>query len=90
MAGRILSQNGKLYRFGQNNNYGYGAKLVLNEILVLSRTHYEERKVTDIQFTDAMGPHTIDIYKGKAVMDFYQDRFSLLAGYRRMIAKYLK
>ncbi|MGU1833025.1 glucosamine inositolphosphorylceramide transferase family protein [Pseudomonas aeruginosa] len=89
MGGRIFKEGGKLYRFGQNNSYGYGSSLAVNEIEVLDPEHYSEKRVANLAFQDARGPHTIDIHGQTMILDFYQDRFSLLAGYRRLVARLL-
>ncbi|MBS9404048.1 hypothetical protein KG088_10435 [Halomonas sp. TRM85114] len=90
MGGRIHVAGGKIYRFGQNNCRGYGDGLAVCEIVTLSPHDYRERMVGSVAFTDASGPHTIDINDGKVVMDFYTDEFSLFAGYRRLSAWLLR
>jgi hypothetical protein len=87
MGGRLSLVGGKMYRFGQNNCFGYGDRITVSEIVELTPTRYAERKVGHIAFDDARGPHTLDIQNGSAVLDFYIDRFSLMAGYRRLAAK---
>lgn len=87
MGGRLLEQDGKLYRFGQDNSSSYGNGLRIMEILQLSSRVYEEREIGQIRFLDASGPHTVDVKNNRAVFDFYQNKFSLLAGYRRMVAR---
>ena len=84
MGGRIILRNGRLYRFGQDNSYGYGDGLSVCEINKLSTTDYEEKVVATLRFKDASGPHTIDLFKDELVFDFYMDKFSLLAWYRRI------
>lgn len=87
MGGRLSRVGEKMYRFGQNNCFGYGDKITVAEIVELTPARYAERKVGHIAFDDARGPHTLDIHNGSAVLDFYVDRFSLMAGYRRLAAK---
>jgi len=87
MAGRIYRTDGKMYRFGQNNCFGYGSELTVSEIVALSKDSYVEKNVGVIAFKDARGPHALDIHRDLAVLDFYVDRFSLLAGYRRFVAR---
>ena len=86
MGGRLYCDKGKIYRFGQNNCVGYGAKLAVREIVVLSDEFYAESHVREISFPDFHGPHNIDINEDTAVLDFYSNQFSLLAGYRRLVA----
>jgi len=84
MGGRIVHRNGRLYRFGQDNSYGYGDGLSVCEINKLSTTDYEEKIVGLLRFKDANGPHTIDFFKDEAVFDFYIERLSVMAWYRRI------
>lgn len=87
MAGRIIENDGKIYRLGQNNCRGYGDGITVSEIVLLSESSYKEVSIGEVRFEDACGPHTLDIYDGNMVLDFYKEKFSLLAGYRRLIAK---
>jgi len=85
MAGKLFSVDNKLYRFGQNNCYGYGEKITIMQIEDLSRNNYSESRIGEISFNDARGPHTLNIFEGNAILDFYVDKFSLLSGYRRLL-----
>lgn len=84
MGGRILRRNGKLYRYGQNNSFGYGNGISICEIVKLSRTEYEERVTGSLSIDNARGPHTFDVYGSKSVFDYYVDKFSPFAWYRRI------
>lgn len=86
MGGRIIRLNGNLFRFGQNNCYGYGNGLTINKIKSLSKMVYCEEPTGSILYEDACGPHTIDIHGKSTLLDFYHDKFSLLAGYRRLVS----
>ena len=90
MGGRIAEIDGELHRFGQNNCFGYGDGVTVSKIVKLSKTDYEEQVVGSLSFRDAAGPHTVDIHRTSAVLDYYIDRFSLLAGYRRLLPVLLK
>jgi hypothetical protein len=85
MGGRIVRAHGKLYRFGQNNCFGYGDGITVCEITKLSTSEYEEVSTGSLRFADARGPHTVDTTERSMVFDFYADQFSLLAGYRRLV-----
>jgi hypothetical protein len=87
MGGRFLVCEGRLYRLGQDNSDSYGNGLRVMEVLRIDPEAYEEREVARLCFSDANGPHTLDIRNGRAVLDFYVDKFSPLAGYRRFAAK---
>lgn len=86
MAGKIISFQGKIYRLGQNNCGDYGNGIFVNEILDLSKENYQERLTNPIKLDRAKGPHTIDIFENNIVLDFYEDKFSIFAGYRRLSA----
>lgn len=90
MGGRILEEDGVRYRLGQNNCRGYGESLTINRIDRLTPEAYRETRLGSVSFRDAKGPHTLDIRGNTMVMDFYTDRFSLLAGYRRLVARLLR
>lgn len=87
MGGRLVTLDGKLYRFGQDNSDSYGNGIRVMEVLRIDPDLYEEREIGRMRFSDASGPHTVDIRNGRAVLDFYMDRFSFLAGYRRFAAR---
>lgn len=87
MGGRLVVRDGKLYRFGQDNSDSYGNGIRVMQVIRIDPSSYEEKEVGELRFVDASGPHTVDVRKGRAVLDFYVDRFSLLAGYRRLAAR---
>lgn len=86
MAGKILIHNNNFYRFGQNNCYGYGDKISVMKISDITTETYHEDFYSEISYTDSKGPHTIDFHHDCLVTDFYEDRFALLAGARRLLA----
>lgn len=86
MGGRLLMRGGKLYRFGQDNSGAYGGGIRVMEVVTIDPEVYEEKEVGHLCFSDASGPHTIDTRNGRTVLDFYVDKFSILAGYRRLVA----
>ncbi|NCT82266.1 MAG: hypothetical protein GXC94_03930 [Comamonadaceae bacterium] len=90
MGGRIIRRHGRLYRFGQNNSFGYGDGISICEITKLSGDDYEEKIVGSLRFNDACGPHTVDVFEDKSVLDFYVDKFSLFAWYRRIVPYVLR
>jgi hypothetical protein len=85
MGGRILRLNEKIYRFGQDNSYGYGDGVSICEITSLSISNYDEKIIGNLKIKGACGPHTIDLFNELSAFDFYVDKFSLLASYRRVL-----
>ena len=90
MGGRIQFVDGKLYRYGQNNSYGYGQSLTVSIIEELSAVAYREEKVSNVTFKNSFGPHTIDSFNNNFIFDFYRESFHFLAGYRRFLARLKK
>jgi hypothetical protein len=90
MGGRFVKKNGKIFRFGQDNSYGYGDGISICEIINISTSDYEERIVGNIKVAGASGPHTVDAFNGVSVFDFYVDKFSLAAWYRRIMPLLLR
>jgi hypothetical protein len=87
MGGRIQMIKGDLYRFGQNNSYGYGEKISVMKIKQLGKNFYSEERVSSINIDSVLGPHTIDIKNNDILFDFYSEDFNILAGYRRIIGR---
>ncbi|MEP6832080.1 MAG: hypothetical protein ABJB74_01750 [Gemmatimonas sp.] len=62
-AGKLFKRDGKLMRPSQDCSLSYGGAIQLNEVLVLSKTHYEERPVSRIDpdwAPELVGTHTIN------------------------------
>ncbi len=89
MAGRLYQSQNKLYRFGQNNELGYGESTTISRIILLSPNDYIEERCGSISIDEAYGPHGIDLNRkeNKILFDYYINRFSLFAGVRRCKAK---
>ncbi len=89
MGGGIFERAGELFRFGQNNDGHYGASLSVFKIVDITSTTYKEIHVGDIKIEKKMGPHTFnfDSNSAKVCLDFYEHKFSIFAGYRRMSAR---
>lgn len=49
MAGCFFRANGKIFRPAQDCSRNYGAKIIVYEITALSRTQYQEKKITEIR-----------------------------------------
>ena len=92
MAGRILSTDEGMFRFGQNNSRGYGSSITISEIIAMTPKKYEEKMCGSISINDRLGPHSIDFNKSEAkvLIDCYANEFSLSAGIRRIKALLLK
>jgi hypothetical protein len=71
-AGRIFERNGMLFRPSQNCSYRYGYGLNLNRIVKLSKTEYEEVKVSGIEpnwHPGVSGVHTLSHAHHLTVVD---------------------
>jgi hypothetical protein len=84
MGGAIVESGGALFRIGQDFSGQYGDGIVLFRIHALSRSEYRETVVRRLRFTGVRGPHTVNFRGDRAAFDFYVDRFSPLAGFRRL------
>jgi hypothetical protein len=84
MAGAIVAANGARFRIGQDFSRQYGDGIVLFRIEALSRAEYRETRVRSFRFGSVRGPHTVNFQDGRAVFDFYRNRFAPGAGLRRL------
>lgn len=85
MAGEIVAgPDGRLVRLGQDDSGGYGDGLVRFEIETLDPRTYSERLTGRLRFDGIKGPHTLNFQGGIALFDWYRERFSPLAGIRRL------
>jgi len=88
MGGQVVAKDGRLYRLGQNNVSDYGDGLTVCEVEQLDINGYRERIISSIRVTAAKGPHTLNFTEKSQTYDFYTNKFSLLAGYRRLRARF--
>ena len=86
MGGKILRFNNRLIRFGQSNEGKYGEYLTMTEIKKLTPKDYTEKYLGTIKIDRYKGPHTINfnLKSKKLILDFYEEKFSLFAGIRRI------
>ncbi len=71
-AGRLFVHQNKLFRPSQDSSCTYGYAINLNELITLSETEYEERKITTIfphWEKDAEATHTFSYSDGAVVID---------------------
>lgn len=88
MGGRIFYFDKIWYRLGQDCSSDYGNGLILYKIKKLSINYYIEEEIDYFKYDMPLkGPHNIDIYKNIIVWDYYEERFNLLAGFKRLYAK---
>ena len=86
-GGKIFSNNSEIFRLGQDFSRGYGNGLLVYKISVLTPASFDECLVNEIKFDHPIcGPHTFDASNEFMCWDYYHDQFSLLAGYRRVVA----
>jgi hypothetical protein len=88
MAGAIIVNQDRLIRLGQDFSNGYGSAITVSEIEELTSSIYSERKIGRIAMVNGKGPHTYATHKSKALVDWYTESFSALAGFRRLAAKF--
>tara|TARA_Y100000389_G_scaffold167531_1_gene172762 strand:+ start:9448 stop:11031 length:1584 start_codon:yes stop_codon:yes gene_type:complete len=86
MGGNIFCFNKRIFRFGQNNEGEYGESLSVIEIKNLTPKNYLEEFIGSIKIDKHKGPHTINFNEKtkKMIFDFYDNKFSLFAGFRRI------
>lgn len=84
MAGSILRNGETLIRVGQDLRREYGDGLSFFRIAQIDRHRYREEHIRDFRFYHCKGPHTLNIDRGCAAFDFYDERFTVLAGIRRL------
>jgi hypothetical protein len=86
MAGNFLKKGGKLYRLGQNFETDYGDGISVFEIETLNSETYSERAIGGLRFSGVKGPHTFNLSPDQQniVFDWYSDRYTPMAGIRRL------
>lgn len=87
MAGPMTKIDGRLYRFGQNGTRNYGASVRIHRVRTLTRSDYSEEECGSIGIADGWGPHTLNVLADGLLIDHYSERFSPLAGWRRVRAR---
>jgi len=83
MGGVPMSIGGRLIRVGQDLRRNYGDGVSFFQVTRLDRHEYEEEPVREFRFSGRRGPHTVNFQRGRVAFDYYDDAFSLLAGFRR-------
>lgn len=92
MGGKIINHEGKLLRFGQNNSGEYGESISVMHITDLSDNDYKEFEIGNITIDEFSGPHSIGFNAdmSEILIDYYSNKFSVLAGVRRIKARLQK
>jgi hypothetical protein len=85
MGGAIAALGGRLFRIGQDVRSDYGDGVRIFEIQELSPQRYRECEVESFNFSRVHGPHTVNIRDGVLLFDWYTNRFSIAAGFRRLL-----
>lgn len=90
MGGALLAGDGQLIRVGQDFSHDYGDGLIAFAIDELTPDHYREREVGKFRLHDRKGPHSFNLAPGgqAVVFDWYRDRLTPLAGFRRMLGRF--
>ncbi|HEY1605315.1 MAG TPA: hypothetical protein VGF77_06925 [Allosphingosinicella sp.] len=87
MAGGLVEAGPRLFRLGQDGSGDYGDGIIVFEVETLAPDAYRERPVSELRFKGLRGPHTLNFGGGRAAFDFYIDRLSPAAGFRRLRAR---
>lgn len=83
MGGTPLILNGQIIRVGQDLRRRYGDGISFFRVCQIDLRDYEEELIGEFRFADRRGPHTFNLANGQRLFDYYEDAFSLLAGFRR-------
>jgi len=73
-AGNIFTIDGNIYRPAQNSSERYGAGMMIQQIVKLSKDEFTEKNILSItphSFKYNLGTHTINFYEGGCVVDGY-------------------
>ena len=86
MGGKLLSHQGRIIRFGQNNSGEYGESLSIIQVTSLSSEIYKEVKLGTLKIDNFIGPHSISFKSDmtEILIDYYINKFSFFAGVRRL------
>ncbi len=87
MGGSLAVVDGSMVRLGQDSRTGYGDGVIAFAVEALGPEEYRERRIGGIRFRDRRGPHTLNLRPGEIVFDWYEERFTPLAGVRRLFAR---
>lgn len=90
MGGAIWELDGRLYRIGQDGRCQYGDGLILFAICELNEQSYREEIFDTLRFNSVRGPHTLNAQDGQFLFDFYEERFTPLAGVERLRSRLTK
>ena len=85
MAGPIHLWPAGLIRLGQDFGAGYGDGIIAFRIEELTSDRYREAEIGARSFDHVRGPHTLAVQGSTLLFDWYEERFSLLAGIRRLM-----
>ena len=87
MAGGIIAHGGRLRRIGQDRRKAYGDGVIVFDVDELDAEIYRESEHRAIAFKDVSGPHTLNVRDDMLAFDWYRERFSMLAGARRLAGR---
>lgn len=87
MAGPVRRWPAGLFRLGQDLGAGYGDGIVAFRISELTTQDYAEEEAGAFAFSHVRGPHTVSMSGSTLMFDWYRNRFSPLAGVRRLLSR---
>ena len=77
---------------GKNNSGEYGESISVMQITALSEKDYKEVEIGKITINEFIGPHSVGFNSdmSELLIDYYSNKFSILAGVRRIKARLQK
>ena len=89
-AGNIFTTDGNLYRPAQNSIMHYGGRMMIQQIVKLSKEEYAEKNILTINphsFRYNLGTHTVNFYEGGCVVDGYGYLYPLIGHMANFLIK---
>lgn len=87
MAGPVRIEEGRVFRVGQDNRRGYGDGVAICEIVGLDCDRYREQYRAALRMPDGHGPHSLDVWGERWIVDRYDEVREAGAALRRLRAR---
>lgn len=86
MAGPVIQDGGRLYRLGQDNRDHYGDGITVAEITKIDAETYREKAGSRLRIRGHHGPHTLERFGDRFVIDYFDQHLSITDSWRRLLA----